>query len=139
MSAQDGDDRQRTCNGQKADGSPCKSYVKSGEDYCHHHKAHAQQADTQVANVVDIRARLKDPDLGLSSREERMAWLDLVWRGEVGDVKVSPRGDVLEIPASMKDRQDALKQLERMQSGESDEDESVLDAIAERVRARLGW
>lgn len=132
MPAQTGDKRTQTCQGMTKAGAACTSYVRDGERFCHWHRDQAKPAE-----VVNISQAVKRGADHLSSREERMQWLDDVWQGRVQDEQMSPRGDLVKKPASIKDRREALAQLERMERG-TDEDDSALDAIADRVRERLG-
>lgn len=138
MAAPRGGDREHTCAGMTKAGKPCTSFVKDGAEYCHWHRDQAD--DRPVAPVVSISKALADGVSHLSTREERLQFLDDVWQGHIGEEKVNPTGEgTIKTPASTKDRLQALQMMERMLSGEDGSLEEKLERkIEDVVRGILG-
>jgi hypothetical protein len=133
MAAKHGSDRTHgcTCSGFTKDGKPCTSYVKEdGNGYCHWH-----QAQAPGMNVVKLSSRTPlQPPADIETREQRMAWLDAVRRGEIEEEKPDPRGGTNTVPCSMKDRLTACKMLEDMEQADG---KSAEGASKEQLRRDL--
>lgn len=97
------------CVADRADGERCQATAYGNTRYCWRHRVELDDARERNA---EFRERMTE--YGLGSTEERVAWLEQVRRGEIGETKITPRGDIQELPASLADRINATKAAEQL-------------------------
>lgn len=93
----------------KGSGKRCQATAYAKTRFCWRHReelAVAREAASEFKERMD--------EFGLGSTAERVAWLEKVRRGEIGETKITPRGDVQELPASLSDRINATKVAEQL-------------------------
>lgn len=133
MSTQD----HKTCGGTTKDGSPCGARPGKGEEFCYRHR---DDSDSP-ASVISITDHRKAFAAGELTRDEYISWLEGVMLGDVTETKTTSKGDTYKAEAQVKDKLTAgreLRAIKGWRGADDSEDEELVDAIAARVRDKLG-